>query len=45
MLTINADAHPLLSGRHKPDSKIGPNRRGKRGVVNVSIEDVFTWLY
>jgi hypothetical protein len=45
MLTINPDAHPLLSGMHKPDSKLGPNRRDKRSVITVSREDVYRWLY
>ena len=45
MLTINANAHPRLSGMHKPDSKLGPNRRDKGSVITVSREDVYRWLY
>lgn len=45
MLTINADAHPLLAGMHVPDSNLGPNRRGNRSVITVSREGVYPWLY
>ena len=29
MLTLNADAHPLMSRMHKPDPKLGPDRTGQ----------------
>ncbi len=45
LLTINADAHPLLSGMHKPDSKLGPNRLDKRRVITDSRDNVYRWLY
>lgn len=40
ILTSNADAHPLLSGKPKPDSKLRPNRRGKRSLITASSEGV-----
>jgi hypothetical protein len=27
MLTLNADAHPLMRGMHKPDPKLGPDQQ------------------
>ena len=30
MLTLNADAHPLMSRMHKPDPKLGPDQQDKR---------------
>lgn len=44
MLTINADAHPLMSRMHKPDPKFGPNDQDKRSVVVVEPTDFDTWL-
>ena len=45
MLTINADAHPLMSRMHKPDPKLGPDQQGKRSLVLLGAEDVDAWLY
>ena len=45
MLTINADAHPLMSRMHKPDPKLGPDQQDKRSVIPVELEDVDQWLY
>lgn len=45
MLTINADAHPLMSRMHKPDPKLGPGEQDKRSVVPIEPEDVDTWLF
>ena len=44
MLTINADAHPLMRRMHKPDPKLGPEQQDKRSVVPIEAEDVDTWL-
>ena len=44
MLTINADAHPLMSRMHKPDPKLGPAEQDKRSVIPVELEDVDGWL-
>ncbi len=44
MLTINADAHPLMSRMHRPDPKRGPNMQDKRSVVPIELEDVDLWL-
>ena len=44
MLTINADAHPLMSRMHKPDPKFGPTEQDKRSVVVVEPDDFDSWL-
>ena len=44
MLTINADAHPLMSRMHKPDPKLAPNSQDKRSVIPIELEDVDQWL-
>ncbi len=44
MLTLNADAHPLMKRMHKPDPKRGPDQQDKRSVVPIEPEDVDTWL-
>ena len=44
MLTINADAHPLMSRMHKPDPKLGPDQQDKRSVVVVEPADWDRWL-
>lgn len=44
MLTINADAHPLMRRMHKPDPKVGPDQQDKRSVIPVELEDVEEWL-
>lgn len=44
MLTINADAHPLMSRMHKPDPKLGPDQQDKRSVVAISPADQDAWL-
>lgn len=44
MLTINADAHPLMRRMHKPDPRLAPERQDKRSVVPIEAEDVDTWL-
>jgi putative SOS response-associated peptidase YedK len=45
MLTINADAHPLMSRMHKPDPKLGPDQQDKRSLVLLEAEDVDAWLH
>jgi putative SOS response-associated peptidase YedK len=44
MLTMNADAHPLMRRMHKPDPKLGPGQQDKRSVVPIERADVDTWL-
>lgn len=44
MLTLNADAHPLMSRMHRPDHKRPPEMQDKRSVVPIDLEDVDTWL-
>lgn len=45
MLTMNADAHPLMRRMHKPDPKLGPDQQDKRSVVAIEPEDVDLWLH
>jgi len=45
MLTLNADACPLMSRMHKPDPKLPPDQQDKRSVVPVELEDVDQWLF
>jgi putative SOS response-associated peptidase YedK len=45
MLTLNADAHPLMSRMHRPDPKLGPDEQDKRSVVSIEFEDVDRWLF
>lgn len=35
MLTINADAHPLMGRMHKPDPKLGPDQQDRRSVIPI----------
>ena len=44
MLTVNADAHPLMSRMHKPDPKLTPDQQDKRSVVAIEQRDVEQWL-
>ncbi len=44
MLTINADAHQLMSRMHKPDPKLGPDQQDKRSVIPIELADVDAWL-
>jgi putative SOS response-associated peptidase YedK len=44
MLTLNADAHPLMRRMHKPDPTLGPDQQDKRSVIPIELEDVDTWL-
>lgn len=44
MLTINADAHPLMRRMHKVNPKVGPDQQDKRSVIPVELADVEQWL-
>ncbi|WP_321575571.1 hypothetical protein [Delftia tsuruhatensis] len=44
MLTINADAHPLMSRMHKPDPQLPADRQDKRSVIPIELGDVDQWL-
>jgi len=44
MLTVNADAHPLMSRMHKPDPKLGSDQQDKRSVISIDAGDVDRWL-
>jgi putative SOS response-associated peptidase YedK len=44
MLTINADAHPLMSRMHKPDPNLAADAQDKRSVVVIESGDVDAWL-
>ena len=44
MLTLNADACPLMSRMHKPDPKLGPDQQDKRSVIPIARSDVEVWL-
>lgn len=35
MLTINADAHPLMNRMHKPDPKLAADKQDKRSVIPI----------
>jgi hypothetical protein len=45
MLTMNADAHPLMSRMHKPDPKLGPDQQDKRSVIPIELADIDQRLY
>jgi hypothetical protein len=44
MLTMNADAHPLMRWMHKPDPKLPPDQQDKRSVIPIEAKDVGQWL-
>jgi len=44
MLTVNADAHPIMRRMHKPDSKLPPDQQDKRSVVAIEAADADQWL-
>jgi putative SOS response-associated peptidase YedK len=44
MLTLNADAHPLMNRMHKPDPKFAPDKQDKRSVIPIELGDVDQWL-
>jgi putative SOS response-associated peptidase YedK len=45
MLTLNADAHPLMNRMHRPDPRRAPDQQDKRSVVPIALADVDTWLH
>lgn len=45
MLTLNADAHPLMNRTHRPDPKRPCHMQDKRSVVPIELEDVDAWLF
>jgi putative SOS response-associated peptidase YedK len=45
MLTLNADAHPLMRRMHKPDPKLAADAQDKRSVVPIAHVDVDSWLF
>jgi putative SOS response-associated peptidase YedK len=45
MLTLNADAHPLMRRMHKPDPALPPDRQDKRSVVVLRAQDETAWLH
>lgn len=45
LLTINADAHPLMSRMHRPDPTRPPHMQDKRSVVPLELEDADQWLF
>lgn len=44
MLTINADAHALMSRMHKPDPKLAPDKQDKSSVIPLEAGDFDQWL-
>ena len=45
MLTLNADAHPLMNRMHKPDPKLPANGQDKRSVIPLNVSDANQWLH
>ena len=44
MLTLNADAHPLMRRMHKPEPDLPADAQDKRSVIPIEPADVETWL-
>jgi putative SOS response-associated peptidase YedK len=44
MVTMNCDAHPLLSRFHKPEPDLPPHAQDKRTVVPIEVADHRAWL-
>ena len=44
MLTMNADAHPLMRRMHKPDPKLSSVDQDKRSVVIIEESEFENWL-
>jgi putative SOS response-associated peptidase YedK len=45
LLTLNADAHPLMRRMHKPDPKRPPEAQDKRSVIPIAPEHLDLWLH
>ncbi|MFN3731959.1 hypothetical protein [Comamonas testosteroni] len=39
-----ADSHPLMSRKHKPDSKLPADQQDKRSVIPIEMHDIDQWL-
>jgi putative SOS response-associated peptidase YedK len=44
MLTLNADAHPLMRRMHRPEPALPPERQDKRSVVVLEATQEAAWL-
>ena len=44
MLTLNAEAHPLMNRMHKPDPKLSPTEQDQRSVNAIEPAGWDTWL-
>jgi putative SOS response-associated peptidase YedK len=44
MLTMNADAHPLMRRMHKPDPKLAQDQQDKRSVIAIEPQHWMQWL-
>lgn len=44
LLTLNADAHPLMRRMHRADPQRAPELQDKRSVVAIEVDDVDAWL-
>lgn len=45
MLTLNADAHPLMRRMHKPEPDLPLDAQDKRSVIPIQTTDVEQWLH
>ena len=45
MITVNCDAHPMLSRLHKPDPKLPDHAQDKRSLVHVQPDNWAAWLH
>ncbi|MBS0612391.1 MAG: SOS response-associated peptidase family protein [Proteobacteria bacterium] len=45
MLTLNADAHPLMRRMHKPEPDLPADAQDKRSVIPIEPDDVLQWLH
>lgn len=43
-LTVNANAHPMMSRMHRPDANLPVDAQDKRSVVAIEFGDVDRWL-
>jgi putative SOS response-associated peptidase YedK len=50
MLTINCNAHPVLSLMHRPDvdadgAQLPPEQQDKRTIITLELDDIEQWLH
>lgn len=45
MLTLNADAHPLMRRMHKPEPDLPADAQDKRSVIPIELDDALQWLH